>query len=159
MSVSTKDILNFTLPTGKTYNQELKENAKLFQSLLKKNIKNSYKTDLKVWKRTNFFKNSVQADTIARVGTSGNNLEIDVYFDDNVYYKSIWGGKRVNVMKLLNFGYKVRKNVPFRNVKYFGWRRGSHFIEKTIKEFNNQNTLGFTIRWSDIVSTKDNYFI
>ena len=82
----------------------------------------------------------------------GNTLEIDIFFDEGAIHKSGDGikgwsgnGDEVNVAYLLNYGYRVEKDVWFKNIPYFGFRPAANFVEDGIDDFNATNTLGINI--------------
>ena len=59
----------------------------------------------------------------------------------------IWGGtgEEVNTAYLLNYGYRVKKDVWFKDYENFGYREGANFVEDGIDDFNSTNTLGIKI--------------
>lgn len=77
------------------------------------------------------------------------NRSIDVYFDeDKAWGESVidlnkwgWGFKPI----LIDQGWQVGDDVPFRHVYRFGWYEGYHFLQRAIDEFQNTNPYGLHI--------------
>ena len=106
----------------------------------------------KMYKRTGGLEGSLKVDDILSVRVVGNALEIDIFFDEGAIHKSGDGikgwsgnGDEVNVAYLLNYGYRVEKDVWFKNIPYFGFRPATNFVEDGIDDFNATNTLGINI--------------
>ena len=105
-----------------------------------------------IYKRTGGLEGSLTVDDILSIRVVGNTLEIDIFFDDGAIHKSGDGiqgwdgnGDEVNVAYLLNYGYRVEKDVWFKNIPYFGFRPAANFVEDGIDDFNTTNTLGIKI--------------
>lgn len=105
-----------------------------------------------IYKRTGGLEGSLTVDDILSIRVVGNTLEIDIFFDDGAIHKSGdgiqgWDGNsdEVNVAYLLNYGYRVEKDVWFKNIPYFGFRPAANFVEDGIDDFNTTNTLGIKI--------------
>lgn len=106
----------------------------------------------KMYKRTGGLEGSLTVDDILSIRVVGNTLELDIFFDEGAIYKSGDGirgwsgnGDEVNVAYLLNYGYRVEKDVWFKNIPYFGFRPAANFVEDGIDDFNVTNTLGIKI--------------
>ena len=106
----------------------------------------------KMYDRTGNLENSLKVDDFLSIRVVGNSLEIDIFFDDGAIHKSGDGikgwsgnGDEVNVAYLLNYGYRVEKDVWFKNIPYFGFRPAANFVEDGINDFNATNTLGINI--------------
>ena len=106
----------------------------------------------KIYKRTGGLEASLKVHDILSIRVVGNTLEIDIFFDDGAIHKSGdgikgWNGNggEVNVSYLLNYGYRVEKDVWFKNIPYFGFRPAANFVEDGIDDFNSTNTLGIKI--------------
>ena len=104
------------------------------------------------YERTGGLENSLKVDDILSIRVVDNALEIDIFFDEGAIHKSGdgiqgWGGNgdEVNVAYLLNYGYRVKKDVWFKNIPYFGFRPAANFVEDGIEDFNSTNTLGIKI--------------
>ena len=105
------------------------------------------------YERTGGLEGSLTVDDILSIRVVGNTLEIDIFFDDGAIHKSGDGikgwsgnGDEVNVAYLLNYGYRVEKDVWFKNIPYFGFRPAANFVEDGIDDFNATNTLGIKIK-------------
>ena len=87
----------------------------------------------------------------------GVSIEIDLFFNSDAYHASGDGittpqgenwqgsGEVVNTAYLLNYGYAVKRDVWFKNYENFGFRKGGHFVEDGIADFNIMNKLGIRI--------------
>ena len=109
------------------------------------------------YERTGGLEGSLKVDDFLSIRVVGNSLEIDIFFDDGAIHMSgdgirtptgqIWGGtgEEVNTAYLLNYGYRVKKDVWFKDYENFGYREGANFVEDGIDDFNATNTLGIKI--------------
>ena len=150
------DVTKLKMSNGKT----LSENLYIEAQRLKECIQNRldiYMASIEpflsgMYKRTGGLESSLKVDDILNVRVVGNVLEIDIFFDEGAVHKSGDGiigwngnGEEVNVAYLLNYGYRVKKDVWFKNYENFGYRKGAHFVEDGIDDFNATNTLGIKI--------------
>ena len=147
------DITKLKMSNGKT----LAENLYVEANRLRDCIQNRmdmymalYKP--KMYKRTGGLEGSLTVDDILSIRVVGNTLELDIFFDEGAIHKSGDGirgwsgnGDEVNVAYLLNYGYRVEKDVWFKNIPYFGFRPAANFVEDGIDDFNAINTLGIKI--------------
>ena len=104
------------------------------------------------YERTGGLEGSLTVDDILSIRVVGNTLELDIFFDEGAIHKSGDGiigwegnGDEVNVAYLLNYGYRVKKDVWFKDYENFGYREGANFVEDGIDDFNATNTLGIKI--------------
>jgi hypothetical protein len=146
MTIDIKDIVS---PTGKTYVEELISSAEYLKKCLQDELDIWYAshTPSNYYKRrkTNSLRTSI-VDNISNINVDVLNLSINIEFDEmSIYHKSWFRNGYVNVLWLMNYGYSVKKDVWFKNYKYFGYRDGGEFIEKAIAKFNATNTLGFVV--------------
>lgn len=150
--------------SGKTLEDVMKEQGMYLRNLIQKYLDDYLQFDPVVYafgrgRRTGDLQTSIVVDDIVTVKSNGNRLEIYVHFNENSYHSSgfgVWSGtdsRNVNVAELLNYGYRVEKNVWFKNIENFGWRIPAHFLEDAIDEFNATNTLGIKITNKDITRT------
>lgn len=150
------DITKLKMSNGKT----LSENLYIEAQRLKECIQNRmdiYMASIEpflsgMYKRTGGLESSLKVDDILNVRVVGNTIELDIFFDEGAIHKSGDGiigwngnGEEVNVAYLLNYGYRVKKDVWFKNYENFGYRKGAHFVEDGIDDFNVTNTLGIKI--------------
>lgn len=105
-----------------------------------------------MYKRTGGLEGSLTVDDFLNIRVVGNTLEIDLFFDEGAIHQSGDGingwngnGERVNTAFLLEYGYRVKKDVWFKNIENFGWRNGGKFVEKGIADFNATNPLGIKV--------------
>ena len=142
----------------------MKEQGMYLRNLIQKYLDDYLQFDPVVYafgrgRRTGDLQKSIVVDDIVTVKSNGNRLEIYVYFNENSDHSSCFGvwnsidGQDVNVAELLNYGYRVEKEVWFKNIEDFGWRKPAHFLEQAIAEFNATNTLGIKIAEKDITRT------
>lgn len=160
-------VSNLQSEIEKGIKQEL-YNAGLY---LKKCILNQMKKALldnpKVYKRTGNLENSLQIDNIMNIKVIDNRLQIRLYFDEKAWHLSGnqikgWNGdgREVNIAYYLNYGYRIKKNVWFKNKRNFGYRKETLYIEKGIDVFNTSNKWGLFIdKDKDIIITSRKDFI
>ena len=72
-------------------------------------------------------------------------LKMMLKHDTAVNLATYRNGEIVNTAYLLNYGYAVKKDVWFKNYENFGFRKGGHFVEEGIADFNTMNKLGIRI--------------
>lgn len=138
---------------------------------LKKCILNQMKKTLldnpKVYKRTGNLEKSLQIDNIMNIKVIDNRLQIRLYFDEKAWHKSGnqikgWNGdgREINVAYYLNYGYKTKKDVWFKNIRNFGYRKETLYIEKGIDVFNATNKWNMFIdKEKDIIVSSRSDFI
>lgn len=151
--LSKLNVQNLKTRSGLTYGEILKGEADRLRDCIQHRL-DVYLTSYtpKVYKRTHFLERSLRVDDIMNIYAVGKTLWIDVYFDDSGYHKSGDGikgwsgnGETVNTALLLNYGYRVKADVWFRDKEYFGWRRGGYFIEDGISDFLQNNPYGIIV--------------
>ena len=141
------DIRKLRTSNGKTLSQclysEIIRLRDLIQSYLDKYLMS---TPPIVYKRTGMLLSSLQVDDFLSIKVINNGLEIAVRFNDNAIHMSGdgiagWDGndEKVNVAILLNYGYRVKEDVWFKNIENFGYRTGAYFVEDGVAEFNKNN--------------------
>lgn len=141
------DIRKLRTSNGKTLSQclysEIIRLRDLIQSYLDKYLMS---TPPIVYKRTGMLLSSLQVDDFLSIKVINNGLEIAVRFNDNAIHMSGdgiagWDGndEKVNVAILLNYGYRVKEDVWFKNIENFGYRAGAYFVEDGVAEFNKNN--------------------
>ena len=147
------DITKLKMSNGRTLAENLYSEANRLRDCIQ-NRMNMYMAlyTPEIYKRTGGLESSLKVDDILSIKVVGNTLEIDIFFDDGAIHKSGDGikgwsgnGDEVNVAYLLNYGYRVEKDVWFKNIPYFGFRPAANFVEDGIDDFNLANTLGIKI--------------
>ena len=105
-----------------------------------------------VYKRTGMLLSSLQVDDFLSIQIINGGLEIAIRFNDNAIHMSGDGvigwdgnGEKVNVAVLLNYGYRVKKDVWFKNIENFGYRTGVYFVEDGVADFNQSNPYGIKV--------------
>ena len=153
------NIKNLKMSNGKTLAENLYNEANRLRDCIQNRLNIYLKTHpyryggiSPTYERTGGLKNSLKVDDILSIRVVDNALEIDVFFDNGAIHKSGDGiqgwdgnGDEVNVAYLLNYGYRVEKDVWFKNIPYFGFRPAANFVEDGIDDFNSTNTLGIKI--------------
>lgn len=147
------DITKVKMSNGKTLRQNLQSEANRLRNCIQKRLDiylNNHKPAM--YERSGGLQGSLKVDSFLNVRVVGNGLEIDIFFDDGAIHKSGDGiyswegnGEEVNTAFLLNYGYKVKKDVWFKNIENFGYREGAGFVEDGIADFNATNILGIKI--------------
>lgn len=147
------DIRQFVGPRGWTYEKEILMAAEKLRSCIVRRVWRAYLSQPKVSPvtRTGHVAKALQIDLGKGVQANGNTLSVDLAFDDSIMMPSVmkkYKGANVNTMKLLNYGFKHSDSSPTRRIKYFGWRKGAHFIEDGIDDFNRTwgAKMPFTLR-------------
>ena len=153
------NIKNLKMSNGKTLAENLYNEANRLRNCIQNRLNIYLKTHpyryggtSPTYERTGGLENSLKVDDILSIRVVDNALEIDVFFDNGAIHKSGDGiqgwdgnGDEVNVAYLLNYGYRVKKDVWFKNIPYFGFRPAANFVEDGIDDFNSTNTLGIKI--------------
>ena len=147
------NIKNLKMSNGKTLAENLYNEANRLRDCIQNRLDIYMATHQpKMYDRTGNLENSLKVDDFLSIRVVGNSLEIDIFFDNGAIHKSGdgiqgWGGNgdEVNVAYLLNYGYRVKKDVWFKNIPYFGFRPAANFVEDGIVDFNSTNTLGIKI--------------
>ena len=147
------DITKLKMSNGRTLAENLYSEANRLRDCIQDRLDIYMATHQpKMYDRTGNLENSLKVDDILSIRVVGNTLEIDIFFDDGAIHKSGDGikgwsgnGDEVNVAYLLNYGYRVEKDVWFKNIPYFGFRPATNFVEDGIDDFNATNTLGINI--------------
>lgn len=133
--ISKIDIMKIKAPSGLTYAQELVKAANLLSECIQNRINRGS------------MQNSISTADIADIKISGNRMTVTLKIENSIrpsIYKK-WNQSNANVFWLLNDGYKVKKDVWFKNIPNFGYRVAEHFVENGIKDFNSKNNLGVQI--------------
>ena len=147
------DITKLKMSNGRTLAENLYSEANRLRDCIQNRLEIYMATHQpKMYDRTGNLENSLKVDDFLSIKVVGNSLEIDIFFDDGAIHKSGDGikgwsgnGDEVNVAYLLNYGYRVEKDVWFKNITYFGFRPAANFVEDGIDDFNATNTLGIKI--------------
>lgn len=153
--LKSMDIKKLPMSNGMTLEQNLYAEAQRLKDYIQNRLNIYLKSNPPhIYKRTGGLQNSLTVDDVLNIRVIGNTLEIDIFFDDGANHKSGDGiimpkwsgnGETVNTAYLLNYGYAVKKDVWFKNYENFGFRKGGHFVEEGIADFNTMNKLGIRI--------------
>lgn len=139
------DMKKLILSNGRTIEQQMKNEAKRFVKILQEEIDRWYASyEPSIYNRSYEMENSIYAENFVDINVNGNTLEIKVKYTDKAYHQSLWGGE-VDTLLLMNNGYEVSKGWH-KNIPYFGYRDGGHFLESAVERYNNDNDLGVTIQ-------------
>lgn len=151
------DISQLKLKNGKSIDAELTRHARILaeciQLSLKENVYDAYQP--KQYKRTYALLDSIQFNVTPEwdLDDEKAGLKINIYFDERSKHLSILGNES-DVEVLLNEGYQT--NSSFQNVPYFGFRKGTHFIEFGIEKYREIVGNPFDIRLN--IAGKTRYF-
>ncbi len=137
-------------PNGVLYTTILKSEAKRLVDLINKYMREMYfgnppVTDVRTGRLMTYPYFQVKPD----IFINGTRLSITIILYPALH-KSMFSSEQVNVIKLLNWGYRVKKDVWFKNKKNFGYRKGYGFIQKAVNEFNATNKYGIVVNTSSI---------
>lgn len=164
---------NIKMSNGKTYEQNLLREAHRLKNIIARHLdiaRNEHIPDPSspfAYERTGDFPRSLKVEDIVNMRIVGNTIEISVYFDrDGAVRSSGFGIKslattidesgrpqlvpwrsegEVNIGLIYEFGYKVNKDVWFKNIPYFGYRSGTRFLSNAIDEFLADNPYGIRV--------------
>lgn len=134
--------------SGLTYEQLLRREAKRFKKILQRELEDAYYSYTpKKYVRTGDILASFDVDNVFTFNMINNTIELGIVINDNAFHQSIFDGYGLaNTIMLLNDGYKVEKGWH-KDIEYFGYREGYHFIEKAIDEFENTNKYGLRVEF------------
>ena len=139
------DIKKLRLPNGRIFEQQMKYEAKRFLKILQEEIDDWYMSySPVVYQRTYAMRDSIYAEDIVDIDTSGMQLTIKIKQTDAAMHKSLWGDGEVNALLLMNEGYQV-KSGWHKDIPYFGYREGGHFLEKAVERFEQENYFNIKI--------------
>ena len=139
------DIRKLTLTNGRTLEKQMQYEAKRFLRILQEEIDKWYSLYApKTYQRTYAMRNSIYAEDLVSISTSGNKLQVKINYDDTAFHKSLWGDGSVNSILLMNNRYRV-SNGWHKDIENFGYREGGHFLEKAVYRFNKENDFGIDI--------------
>ncbi len=143
---SDKETREFATSLASADREDLEKAAQSLKSKVEKYIRNyfdnydaasaggwhwSYKGSKYSYKgRTGQLLDSV----LVEVDTSGESMLARVYFDESkTTRKSLWGGESVDIVDVLNDGYRVQRGWH-QDIHHFGHFEGARFIEAAIME-------------------------
>lgn len=135
------DYMKIKAPSGLTYAQELVNAANLLRECIQEQIKPHRKHP------NESMQNILSVSSLADVKVDGTRLTVTMKMQNSIrpsLYKK-WNKTDANVFWLLNDGYKVKKDVWFKNIRNFGYRAAERFVENGIKDFNEKNKLGIKV--------------
>lgn len=142
------DITKIKAPSGLTYGQELVDAANLLSNCIQS----------KIHQQT--MQNSISTVDLADIKVEGNRMSVTLKIQNSIrpsIFKS-WNKSSANVFWLINDGYRVKKNVWFKNIPNFGYREAANWVAEGIKEFNSKNKLGLKLSESNNVIRPLHYY-
>lgn len=142
------DITKIKAPSGLTYGQELVDAANLLSNCIQS----------KIHQQT--MQNSISTVDLADIKVEGNRMSVTLKIQNSIrpsVFKN-WNKSNANVFWLLNDGYRVKKNVWFKNIPNFGYREAANWVAEGIKEFNSKNKLGLKLSESNNVIRPLHYY-
>ena len=139
------DIRKLRLPNGRTLEQQMKYEAKRFLKILQEEIDEWYSSySPKMYSRSYGMRDSIYAEDIVDVDSSGTQLTIKIKYTDAAIHSSLWGDDEIDTLLLMNKGYQVKRGWH-KNIGNFGYRKGGHFLERAVERFNNDNLFGIKV--------------
>lgn len=147
--------------------QELYQAGHYLKRCILNQMEKAFLGNPKIYKRTGQLKKSLKVDDIASIKIADGKLQIRLYFDEKAWHKSGnqikgWNGdgREINMAYYLNYGYKTKKDVWFKNIENFGFRKETLYIEKGIDIFNATNKWNMFIdKEKDIIVSSRSDFI
>lgn len=134
------------LKNGNTVEKELKRHAAILADCIMQELDRVYESYTpKIYQRTYELYNSLYIDDVVRIDISHKkaSLSIGIHFDDGAIHQG-FNGEYVNTAILLNEGY--RTSGSFKDVPYFGYRIGTHWIEAGIQRYKRTVSNPFAVR-------------
>ena len=155
MNLSTIDITKLKLKDGRTFGSALLAEGNRLKELLYLHLKSdALIIEPVMYQRTFMIEKSFIVDS--RLQYRNGKICAVVLFDDSWSGASgygVWSNKlgdlgEYNLADLLDKGYQVNKDVWFKHLENFGYRKPSYFIRNAIEDFNAQNSLGIFIDYN-----------
>lgn len=139
------DFRKLKLSNGNTLVEQFKKEADRFVKILQEEIDSWYDSySPAVYKRTGEMRRSINAADMVETDISGMKLKVKINYSNAAFHPSMFGSGDTNVLLLMNEGYSVSSGWH-KNIPYFGYRAGGHFLEKAVARFNADNYLGITV--------------
>lgn len=96
-----------------------------------------------MYQRTYAMKDSIYAEDIVDIDSSGTQLTIKIKYSELAMHQSLWGDD-VNALLLMNNGYQISSGWH-KDIPNFGYREGGRFLESAVERFNRDNYFGIEI--------------
>ena len=139
------DFRKLKLPNGNTLVEEFEKEAERFVDILQEEIEAWYDSySPTVYSRTGAMGQSINAADMVSADISGLKLTVHINYSNLAFHPSLFGGGNTNVLLLMNKGYSVSSGWH-KDIPYFGYRPGGHFLENAVARFNAENYLGITV--------------
>ena len=136
--------------TNLSYEQILKKELYRFKDILQKHIDDYYDSYKPVvYDRGNHGGNLRQAltvDDICELSSKNRMITCRILINEKAIHNSILDDSEANAFWLINDGWRVKKNVWFKDVYRFGHYEGAHFVENAIEEFEKSSKYGIKIK-------------
>ena len=140
------DFTKLRLNNGRTIAQQMYYEARRFMAILQEEIDIWYHSYSPTeYERTFKMRKCIYAEQYITVDIDASKLSIRIRFNKDAYHKSLWGNKEANALLLMNNGFET-KSGWHKDIPYFGYREGGHFLEKAMTRFNDTNEFGITVR-------------
>lgn len=138
------DIRKLRLKNGRTVEQQMKYEAQRFMKILQEEIDKWYHSySPTMYQRTYAMKDSIYAEDIVDIDSSGTQLTIKIKYSELAMHQSLWGDD-VNALLLMNNGYQISSGWH-KDIPNFGYREGGRFLESAVERFNRDNYFGIEI--------------
>ena len=146
------NLTDIVMNNGKTVRQNLELEINRLRDCIQEKLDDYMSLNKpSMYIRTGSLQNSIKVD-LDIINVYDNVFQMAVVFDESGYHESGDGidgwdgnGQKVNTAYLFNDGYQVKKDVWFKNIENFGWRKPARFIEQGIYEFNKNNPLDIKV--------------
>lgn len=136
--MTKQEIGNLQVSNGLTYEQMMKSEVNRFWGIIENNFEIAYYSYYpKVYKRTGQILNSFLPREGFDIDISQGKIKMELLVTDNSWHKSMFDGwNGADIIFLYNYGYECSQGWH-KGIKMFGYRPATHFIEKSIEEFES----------------------
>ncbi len=135
--------------TNLTFGQVLEIETRRFADILQKNIDNYYSSYTpSVYARGSSggnLRKSVSVNDICIFSSNNKTITAEIIINENAIHNSILNKNSANAFWLMNDGWRVKKDVWFKDIHRFGYFEGTNFVEKSVREFNQSNKYGIIL--------------
>ena len=132
------DLSKAKLDNGNTVEEELKHHADVLAACIQQQLSVVYASYMPVlYRRTFALQQSILTDSRVYAEVRGTTLLVSVRIGfDNGAWHTGFDGKKVNTALLINEGWQTHGR--FAHVPYFGFREGTHFVERAIEAYRSK---------------------
>ena len=135
--------------TNLTYRQVLQNETKRLKEILQRHLEDYYNSYTpRVYRRGQYggnLRKALSADDICTISANGMMITMKLKINENAIQYSIVNNNESNAFRLMNDGWRVKKNTWFKDIYKFGYYEGAHFIESAVEEFYASNKYGIKV--------------